>query len=242
MKIRGILFDKDGTIIDYARTWVPTNREAALYAASGDEQIANELLRAYGQDPATGSVAAGSVLAVASISEIADAFAAHLAGRAPTDLTPALEKLYSGGGAKRAVLIEGADRTLAKLKRRGFRLGVATNDSVSGLKASLQRTGTLDLFDFAVGYDSGHGTKPGPGMALAFCKTLRIEPREMAVVGDAVHDLAMGRAAGAALNIGVLSGTSTAADLEPHADLILVSLNDMPALPQFRRRWFQLFG
>ena len=32
--IRGILFDKDGTIIDYWRTWVPINREAALYAAA----------------------------------------------------------------------------------------------------------------------------------------------------------------------------------------------------------------
>ena len=30
MAIRGILFDKDGTIIDYWRTWVPINREAAL--------------------------------------------------------------------------------------------------------------------------------------------------------------------------------------------------------------------
>ena len=36
MAIRGVLFDKDGTIIDYWRTWVPINREVALYAAGGN--------------------------------------------------------------------------------------------------------------------------------------------------------------------------------------------------------------
>jgi phosphoglycolate phosphatase len=242
MKIRGILFDKDGTIIDYARTWVPVNREAALYAASGDVILANELLRKSGQDPDTGTVAGTSVLAAGSIAEIAAAFAAHLGGRAPPDLAAALDRLYTDGGAKRAVLIPGVERTMRKLKRSGLRMGVATNDSIAGLKASLQRTGVLDLFDFAVGFDSGHGTKPDPGMALAFCKALSLEPGEVAVAGDAVHDLVMGRAARCAMTIGVLSGTGTADELKPHADLILDSINDIPAQPQFRRRWFQLFG
>ena len=85
MKIRGILFDKDGTILDYARTWVPINREAALHAASGDEALAAELLRAHGQDPDTGAVVGGSLLAAGSIAEIADAFAAHLGERTPAE-------------------------------------------------------------------------------------------------------------------------------------------------------------
>jgi phosphoglycolate phosphatase len=242
VKIRGILFDKDGTIIDYARTWVPINREAALFAASGDHGLAAELLRAHGQDPQTGAVVGNSVLAVGTIAEIADAFSAYLGSRAPAGLTASFDRLFAEGGAKHAVLIPGADRTLATLKRRGLRIGVATNDSVGGLKASLQRTRILDLFDFAVGYDSGHGTKPGPGMALAFCKTLAFEPAEIAVVGDAVHDLAMGRAAQAGLTVGVLSGTGTAEQLQPLADLVLDSINDLPAKPVFGKRWWRLFA
>jgi 2-keto-4-pentenoate hydratase len=54
----------------------------------------------------------------------------------------------------------------------------------------------------------------------------------VAVVGDAVHDLAMGRAAGVALAIGVLSGTSGRADLERHADLIVDSVNDLLERPE----------
>jgi phosphoglycolate phosphatase len=242
VKIRGILFDKDGTIVDYARTWVPMNREAALFAASGDPQLAAELLRAHGQDPESGAVAGNSVLAVGSIADIAAAFAAHLGAHAPAGLTASLDRLFTEGGAKHAVLIPGADRALATLKRRGLRIGVATNDSISGLKASLKRTGVLDLFDFTVGYDSGYGTKPDAGMALAFCKTLGLQPAEIAMVGDAVHDLAMGRAAHAGLTGGVLSGTGTRQQLEPLADLILPSISDLPALPAFGKRWWRLFA
>ena len=57
--IRGILFDKDGTIIDYWRTWVPINRQVALYAARGDQGLADRLLRLGGHDPETDRVARG---------------------------------------------------------------------------------------------------------------------------------------------------------------------------------------
>ena len=52
-------------------------------------------------------------------------------------------------------------------------------------------------------------------------------------MGDAVHDVAMGRAAGVALNVGVLSGTSGREDFDGLADLILDSINDLPARPEF---------
>ena len=242
MKIRGILFDKDGTIIDYWRTWVPINREVALFAGSGDAALAAELLRANGQDPDTNTVAGSSVLAVGSILQIANAFAAQLGERAPVNLAAGVERVFTEGGAKHAALIPGADRAIALLKQRGLRIGVATNDSVAGLQASLKRTGILDVFDFTVGYDSGYGTKPEPGMALAFCKAVGLEPGEIAVVGDAAHDLAMGRAAKAGLTVGVRSGTGTEEQLRPLADLMVDSINDLPARPAFGKRWWQLFA
>jgi phosphoglycolate phosphatase len=229
LAIRGILFDKDGTLIDYARTWVPIHRDVANFAAGGDPTLAAELLQRFGQDPQTDEVTPGSVLAAGSIYDIAEAFAAHLGTRTPPGLAAEIDSIYSAGGAMHAVLIKGARATLNTLKQRGFRLGVATNDSEGGLQASLGRVDVLDLFDFAVGCDSGHGAKPGPGMGLAFCQAVGIAPDQAAMVGDAVHDLAMGRAAGFGLNIGVLSGTSAREDLEDFADLILDSVNDLPA-------------
>jgi phosphoglycolate phosphatase len=71
--IKGILFDKDGTLIDYQRTWVPIHKEVALYAARGDTALAAELLRRYGQDPDSDAVMPNSVLAAGSVDDIADA-------------------------------------------------------------------------------------------------------------------------------------------------------------------------
>jgi phosphoglycolate phosphatase len=233
--IRGILFDKDGTLIDYARTWVPIHRDVALFAAGGDPSLAADLLRRHGQDPVTNATTPGSVLAAGSIYDIAEAFAADLGPRTPPNLAAAIDRIYSEGGARHAVLIEGAHATLLELKRRGFRIGVATNDSIGGLAASLSRPGILELFDFTAGCDSGFGSKPDPRMVFGFCKAVGIAPAQVAMVGDAVHDLATGRAARVGLTVGVLSGTSARRDLEDFADLVLDSLNDLLPRAEFTR-------
>jgi phosphoglycolate phosphatase len=235
MAIKGILFDKDGTLLDYGRTWVPINKEVALYAARGDRALAADLLRLHGQDPDTDAVTPNSVLAAGSIYDIAEAFAGYLGPRTPLDLTAAIDRIYGDAGAKHAIPVEGAERTLAELKRRGFKLGVATNDSEGGLAASLSRSGLLALFDFTVGCDSGFGTKPDPRMVYAFCAAVAVKPAEVAMVGDSVADLVMGRAASVGLTVGVLGGTGAREDLADTADLILAGVTELPMRPEFRQ-------
>ena len=233
MAIRGVLFDKDGTILDYWATWVPINRRAALHVAGGNRALADELLRLGGHDPATDRVIPGTALAAGDFDDIARAFAAHPDVGAASELAVDIERIFCEGGAAHSVLLAGARETLVELKRRGFRLGLATNDSEGGLEASLLQHRVLDLFDFRAGCDSGYGAKPDPRMVRAFCQDVGCGLEHVAVVGDAVHDLAMGRAAGAGLTVGVLSGTSGRADLEAYADLILGSVNELLGLAAF---------
>lgn len=230
MTIRGILFDKDGTLLDYWRTWVPINREAAHVAAAGDAKLTRELLAAGGQDPETGDVRPGTVLAAGTHDEVAAAFAAHLgASRTPAGLAATIERIFREGGARHAVLVDGAADTVARLAAGGYTLGVATNDSAGGLDASLGRfDGLLAHFRFTAGCDSGFGAKPEPGMVHAFCRATGLAPAEVAVVGDAVHDLEMGRRAAVGWRIGVLGGTGTEAVLAPHADAVLASVAELP--------------
>ncbi len=234
MAIRGILFDKDGTLLDYWATWVPINRQVALYAAGGDQALAEELLHLGGQDPATGQVVPGSPLAAGSIADIAEAFAAHPRVKPPPGFHAGIDRIFAAGGAHSS-LVPGARDTLIELKRRGFRMGVATNDSEAGLQASLAGHDVLPLLEFAAGCDSGHGAKPDKRMALEFCRAVGLEPSQVAMVGDAMHDLAMGRAAQVGLNVGVLGGTSAREDLADFADLVLDSVNDLLARPEFQR-------
>ena len=228
--IRGVLFDKDGTILDYEKTWLPINHKVALAAAGGDRQLADQLLRAGGHDPVTNRVTPGSVMAAGTNDDIAACFAAILGPRTPPRLAAHVSEMFATGGGETATLIDGAHEAVRALKAKGLQVGLATNDTVGGMQASLARVGMLAAFDFLVAADSGHGAKPGPGMALAFAAATGLAPATLAAVGDATHDLEMAKAAGYGLKVAVLSGTGTEADLAPHADLVLPSVRELVAL------------
>ncbi|MFM2278225.1 MAG: hypothetical protein RLZZ444_456, partial [Pseudomonadota bacterium] len=90
-KIAAVLFDKDGTLLDFDRSWEPVNRRAALYAAKGDQALANRLMQACGMDPESGRVVPDSLFAASSTGEIARAMIDHGAPFALADLTTALD-------------------------------------------------------------------------------------------------------------------------------------------------------
>jgi phosphoglycolate phosphatase len=231
--IRAILFDKDGTLLDYWKTWLPINREVTLFAARGDQALADELLRLGGQDPVTDRLAPNTLLASAGVGEIAEVFAAHIGARAPPDLYGNIARIFRDGGARTSVMIDGVREAVVTLKARGYKLGIATNDIHAGIEASLARFDILDAFDFKCGCDSGFGAKPLPGMALAFADAIALPASSIAIVGDSTHDLEMGRRANYGLTVAVLSGTGTRDDLTPLADLVLGSVCDMPGTPEF---------
>ncbi len=239
-EIKGLLFDKDGTILDFYKTWVPINRAIAVDAAGGDLALAAELLRAGGQDPDTDMIAPGAVLSAAGVVGIAQCFAEALGERAPPDLVEIVSRNFREGGAKHATLIEGAVEELIGLRTTGYRIGLATNDTVDGLRASLGRfEGLIDKFEFHCGCDSGHGAKPEPGMGLAFAEALGLDPAHCAIIGDSTHDLEMGTRAGFGLRVGVLTGACQREDLEPHADIVLGSVLELATALAQRRNLAQ---
>ena len=228
MAIRGILFDKDGTLLDFYQTWSNVNWQLARHAADNDENLAAELMTRGGYDHATGRIIAGSPLAWAGSRDLAALFAPHLTGPAFEALVDDFKRIFYEGARRDAQAVEGLKPALEKLKTAGYKLGIATTDNEAGISGTLDRFDILHLFDFAAGSDSGHGMKPDPGMVHGFCAATGLQPREIAVVGDNVHDLEMGRAAGAGLRVGVLTGTSSEIDLRPFADQVFQSLVELP--------------
>jgi phosphoglycolate phosphatase len=230
MPIRGILFDKDGTLLDFAATWVPVNRIAALTLARGDQGLAARLLAAGGQDPATGEVTAGAPLAAGHAGEIAALWAGILGEADVAAVTRIVDRVFVEEGARHAVAVTDLPHLLSTLKARGLKLGIATSDSAAGLAATIALFGIASLLDYAAGFDSGHGAKPDPGMVHGFCRATGIAPAEVAVVGDNLHDLEMGRRAGAGLLVGVLTGTGTRDGLMPAADHVIDDVGGLAAL------------
>ncbi|MES1954501.1 putative phosphatase [Salinisphaera hydrothermalis EPR70] len=228
--IRGVLFDKDGTLFDFQRTWVPVNRVAAMAVAEQDPQLAKRLLERAGQDE-SGRVAGGSLLAAGHTGEIAAAWA-DLMGLDDTSLpglVRRIDEVFQRHGPEHAAPVTDLSSLLNDLRSRGLFLGVATSDSEHAARRMLARFVAPDMLDYIAGYDSGHGGKPKPGMVYGFCRDAGIAPAEVVVVGDNLHDIHMGKAAGCGLTVGVLSGTGERAVLAAHADVVLNSIVELPA-------------
>ena len=75
MNYRGILFDKDGTLLDFNRSWLPVYRHAALVFADGDAHLAERLLSDHGYDAGSSRFIGGSLLAAGNNRQIAVAWA-----------------------------------------------------------------------------------------------------------------------------------------------------------------------
>lgn len=236
MTVRGIVFDKDGTLFDYRRTWPPVNRAAALAAAGGSEAVARRLLALGGHDPDSDLVAPGSLLAAGDTREIALAWLPELPHRRIDELVPLLDRVFLEQGIVHAAPVTDLPALFARLRARGLALAVCSNDSEAAVLATVGRFGLERHLDFVAGYDSGHGHKPQPGMVEGFCRTAGLPAAEVCVIGDNRHDLEMGRAAGAALLIGVLTGSSPREILEPDAHLVLDSIEALEAALDERAR------
>ncbi len=116
----------------------------------------------------------------------------------------------------------------SELRARGYRLGLASSDSEAAIQRLLAIEELTDLVDFVAGYDSGHGVKPEPGMALGFSEALGLPTGAIAMVGDNRHDMRMGRAARCGLCLAVLTGTGTQERLAPESDAVLGSIAELP--------------
>ncbi len=233
MTIRGILFDKDGTLIDFRATWLAAYRGAAAelaLRAGLDPGFAAALLGRSGYDAASDSFAETSPLLWATNRAIAEAWAAEPELSGLAEAVAVAEAHFADETRYPPVPVGDLGALLARLRARGLGLGVATMDTTAKARAMLAGLGIEAALDFVTGYDGGFGEKPAPGMVHGFCAAVGLEPAEVVVVGDTAADLLMARAAGAALAVAVLTGATPRAILDRHADRVIPSVMAIEAL------------
>lgn len=224
-EIRGLLFDKDGTLFDFNRTWVQWYLEFIQSITGGDPSLVARLADMLQFDLAAQAFAPRSPVIAGTLDDITRQVTTALPHRDPAELHDII--VASATSARQHAVVPLAP-LLDGLLGRGIKIGLATNDAESSARAHLAGAGIIDRFCFIAGYDSGYGAKPEAGMMQEFLRFTGLAPRQVAMIGDSTHDLHSGRAAGMH-TIAVLTGPAGADDLAPHADVVLDDIGQIPA-------------
>jgi phosphoglycolate phosphatase len=226
-----VVFDKDGTLIEFDAMWagwavdLATNLERAAAIP-----IRDPLFAMLGFDAASARALPGGGLAATPMARLREGTRVLLTteGLTTSAAEAALDDAWHApdpvGLARPLCDLPGL---FGRLRSGGRRIAVATSDDRDPTERTLAALGLTELIDAVVCADDGLPVKPAPDMVLRLCSQLGIEPARTAVVGDSVADLEMGRRAGAGLVVGVLTGVGDVAHLDPFADVVVASVADL---------------
>ncbi|MBI3242364.1 MAG: HAD family hydrolase [Chloroflexi bacterium] len=225
-----VIFDKDGTLIDFHAMWgrwlveVAERLEAALGAP-----VADRLYQMMKYDPVSGKVSDGP-LAGTTMESIRRLTAAtlHDSGLAAEAVEAALQVAWHlPNPVALAQPLTHLPTLFGQLHERGAKVAVATIDDREPTQATFAGLGVASMIEAMACADDGLPLKPAPDMILFICRKLNISPAQTVMVGDSTQDLKMARAAGVGLAVGVSSGVTPAETLSPLADIVLPSIAEL---------------
>ncbi|WP_310603941.1 HAD family hydrolase [Anaerosporobacter sp.] len=239
MRIKGVLFDKDGTLIDFFSLWLKAATEVIpklMKELSIDSmpEMKEYLLNTIGVRD--GAVDPNGGLSYKSYGEIAEDIKEALAekdvyvdvSRTHKLLVKLFEEFATGENVQFQTFTP-MKEMLTSLKREGIYVGLATADTLHSARVCLEKLDILEMFDFVGGDDGIMQPKPHPEMFDLFTQRYKLQPEEVAIVGDTPNDMLFAKQCGA-IAIGVLSGVSNKEDLMENGDYIISSVDELLSL------------
>jgi pyrophosphatase PpaX len=124
-------------------------------------------------------------------------------------------------------------RVVAKLRERGYAVGVVTSKSWEFAQRGLRLCALWELMDVLVSMDDTSRHKPHPEPLLLALEKLQVASQHGVYVGDSRHDMQAGRAAGMR-TVAALWGPV------PRSELELENPNDLAGAPEELLEMFQV--
>ena len=233
MRVDGIIFDKDGTLMSFDVFWVSLSVKAledVLGQLGMEPGLVDEILEAFGvHDGVTdinGVLCKGTYAEMGEI--VYEILSAHGCDADREDVVRAVESAYSRNAEAGDVKPTCPDlvKTLAELKARGMRMAVVTTDNEPITRHCLAGLGVLQYFD-VIFTDDGHTpTKPDPFCAGEFCRLYGLDKERVVMVGDTMTDVRFAKNAGITA-ISLAPTPEKKALLAPHTDVIIDVISEL---------------
>ncbi|WP_095094848.1 N-acetylmuramic acid 6-phosphate phosphatase MupP [Pseudomonas sp. Irchel 3A5] len=180
MRLRAVLFDMDGTLLDTAPDFIAICQ--AMLAERGLPAVPDKLIR----DEVSGGAKA-MVAATFAMSPDAEGFEA---------LRLEFLERYQRDCAVHSKLFDGMAELLADIEKANLIWGVVTNKPVRFAQPIMDQLGLSQRSALLICPDHVTRSKPDPEPLTLACKMLDLDPASVLFVGDDLRDIESGRDAG----------------------------------------------
>ncbi|MBQ7037301.1 MAG: HAD hydrolase-like protein [Clostridia bacterium] len=229
--VKAIIFDKDGTLIDFDSFWIAVSVNAINHILRyfGREDIPlSEILSAIGVGNGVsdidGLLCKGTYEQIAlAINDVLKKYGCHVSDDEIIRVAVEAYNRNADSGVVKATC-ENIKEVLSGLKEKGIKLAVVTTDNPEITHKCLEELGTLALFDKVYTDDEKTPVKPDPYCAFDFSEFTGAEKHEMVMVGDTMTDVHFARNAGIAV-IGVGKTEEKRNRLCEHADAVMPDIS-----------------
>ncbi len=236
MKTAAIMFDKDGTLIDFDAFWVSVSVRAiedVLARVGMENTLAPAILEAFGVRDGVTDV--NAVLCKGTYAEMGEIVYEILKENGCTRPCGEVVALvldaytrHADAGEVKPTCPELRD-VLTDLKKRGIKLAVVTTDNEPITRKCLRDLGIEALFDRIYTDDGVTPTKPDPFCARDFARVAGVDAEELVMVGDTMTDIRFAKNAGIrAVSLAAKEGSR--AVLSPHADAVIRSMTELAGI------------
>lgn len=231
---KGIIFDKDGTLLNFEAFWLPVT-ESVLTELARKFCVSKEAVQAAeerlgidsGKADKSGVLCAGTYAEMSEI--VRTVFSVYGTETAEREMYRELCRSF-GENMNRGEIVPiapGLKELLFGLKDGGYSLFVATTDNAGLTSVCLKKMGIHGLFDGVYTDGAGYPAKPDPYVIEQIVREHSIAKERLAMVGDTRTDLLFARRGGIA-GIGYAADEQVKAFLAPFADALVCDLCELP--------------
>ena len=215
--IRAILFDKDGTLLQFTEGWVDSI-VGFLENKILDDRKKRKLFKEIGirED---GGVEENSILSSETAMDLAIIFSKYLDEDLDEIYGELDDHLLNYLKKNNKFIRETCDlrKLFEALRERGILIGIFTSDNYRQAKYSMDYLGLDSFIDFYAAADI-YKKKPNKESLEVFKKKYSLEDQEIIIVGDSRVDMVFGEDT---VKVGVLCGTGSREMLAKYTDNII---------------------
>lgn len=231
--IKGILFDKDGTLIDFSlwrNAGIETIKNILKENEIEDEELFNALQRSIGITE--NGVEPFGALSYKTHDEVAAELHFLISKYKNIEFVKfkkRVSQLLRDEVLREDVVfkpITDLHILFDFLKDNDIKVGLATADTMRSAMHMIDKLKLHDKLDFIGAHDGTTKQKPHQETCEKFCNMYSLKPSEVAVIGDTYSDMLFAKNCNA-IAIGVLSGVSSEYNLRDVADIIVPSIESL---------------